>query len=432
MFFFRNFINSKLFVSFGVYFGSSILNALLPFLLLPFFTKYLSVIDYGYITIFSTISSFLFPFIGFSTGGVISREYFNGNYRRFSEYSGNVFFVLLVSSIPVLMLLYIVSDEIVSSFNIPASIIPLAFIYSFFTFFTYVSLSIWQVRISPFSYGFFQVGNTLINLIFSILLVGVLNFGWEGRVYSQTYVQVIFGISGFLFHIKSGSIIFRIDKNMILDALKFGVPLIPHSLGAVIMIFSDRFIITKFLGVESVGLYSLGYTIGSIIGFIENSFNLAFAPWLFEKLNKNSLMINQKIVKFTYLYFVVILFLSFLLFLVTPYLFTLFINPKFHDAQKYVFWFSLSFAFSGMYKMVVNYIFFVKKTKILAYITFFSSILNFSLSFYLVRCIGAIGAAYSSAFCAFIFFVFAWVYSSKVYKMPWHLKYIFRPAIESV
>ena len=109
---FRNIINSKLFVSFGLYFGSSILNALLPFLLLPFFTKHLSVIDYRYITIFSTLSSFLTPFVGFSTGGAISREYFNSNFRKFSEYTGNVFIVLIISSIPISILLYIINEEI--------------------------------------------------------------------------------------------------------------------------------------------------------------------------------------------------------------------------------------------------------------------------------------------------------------------------------
>jgi O-antigen/teichoic acid export membrane protein len=74
---FKQFKNNKLTGTFGIYIGSTIINAAVPFLLLPIFTHYLTPTDYGIVSMFSVLGSFIMPFIGFSTVGVISREYFN-------------------------------------------------------------------------------------------------------------------------------------------------------------------------------------------------------------------------------------------------------------------------------------------------------------------------------------------------------------------
>jgi len=74
-----------------------------------------------------------------------------------------------------------------------------------------------------------------------------------------------------------------------------------------------------------------------------------------------------------------------------------------------------------MYKMVVNYIFYVEKTKILAWITFAGALTNLALNYVLIKQFGAVGAAMASCFVSIFFFFFTWIFSNKVYKMPWLL-----------
>lgn len=64
--------------------------------------------------------------------------------------------------------------------------------------------------------------------------------------------------------------------------------------------------------------------------------------------------------------------------------------------EQYILWLALAFAFNGMYKMVVNYIFYVEKTYILGLITTLTAIINISLSYFLISRYGAVGVAYSS------------------------------------
>lgn len=270
-------------------------------------------------------------------------------------------------------------------------------------------------------YAIFQIGQTLFNIILTVFFVVFLKFGWEGRILAQLIAMCLFGLVSFYILFKNKLVEIKFNKYHFLDALKVGVPLIPHSIGAILMAMTDRVLISNMVGIEDAGLFAVGYTIGNIIGFIEHSFNLAFAPWLFEKLNLNDASVKFQIVKYTYLYFFIILFTVLILTFLLPYIYSLFINDKFAKSQIFVFWIALSFAFSGMYKMVTNYIFYVKKTHILAWITFGSAIVNFGLNYFLIIQYGAVGAAISTAIVSFLFFIFTWILSNRVYKMPWAL-----------
>lgn len=411
--------NHKLYGSFGIYVGSSLLNAAIPFLMLPVFTHYLSPKDFGVVSMFSVLSGFILPFIGFSTVGVLSREYFNREKIDFGQYVGNVFLLLFLSLIPISLIIFIFHSSIARLVDVPIAVIWLSLMFSFFSFFVNCILIIWQVQSLAKFYGIFQISQTFINILLSLILVLCLNLGWEGRVVSQVFVSVSFGSLGLFFLHKFVNINFKYNKKYFFDALKVGFPLIPHTVGAILISMSDRIFLSNMVGIEATGLYAVGYSVGNIIGFVEHSFNLAFAPWLFEKLNSNDLLVKKKIVRYTYLYFILILFLVFCLNIFVPIIFEFFIDKKFKSAISFVFWISLSFAFSGMYKMVTNYIFYVKMTHILAWITFFSALFNLFLNFYLISIFGAIGAAISSAITSFFFFISTWFLSNRVFDMPW-------------
>lgn len=366
------------------------------------------------------------PFVGLSTASALSREYFNQNNTDFDRYVGNVFYILFLSMIPLSFILFIFSSEIASLSEIPENVVWLVLVFSFFSFLLNTALTIWQVQSKAKQYGFFQIGQTAINVSLSLALVVGLKWGWEGRVLAQVMAVVCFGCLGFFILFKNNYVKFKFDRNYFKDALKFGVPLIPHSLGAIIISMSDRMFITNMVSIEATGLYAVGYSIGNIIGFAEHSFNLAYAPWLFEKLNLNDQNMKLKIVKFTYLYFIAILLLVLFLTGASPFVFGMLIDPKFADAQVFVFWIALSFAFSGMYKMVTNYIFYAKKTQILAWVTFGSALLNILLNYFLIKSFGAVGAAISAAIVSFCFFIFTWILSNKVYEMPWGIQSLFK------
>jgi len=71
--------------------------------------------------------------------------------------------------------------------------------------------------------------------------------------------------------------------------------------------------------------------------------------------------------------------------------------------------------------MVTNYIFYVKKTHLLAYVTFASAAIHIGLLYLLINLHGAIGAAQASLISSILTFCIVWILASKVYDMPWRL-----------
>jgi O-antigen/teichoic acid export membrane protein len=104
-----------------------------------------------------------------------------------------------------------------------------------------------------------------------------------------------------------------------------------------------------------------------------------------------------------------------------PTFFKYFLGKQFVGSGVFVSWIALGYAFKGMYLMVVNYIFYVEKTQILAMVTFLTAGINCILNYMFIGHYGAIGAAQATTIVYFINFLLVWYLSAKVYPMPWNL-----------
>jgi len=278
---------------------------------------------------------------------------------------------------------------------------------------------LWQVQYKPVPYGLFRIGRTILDISFSVGLILWVGMRWEGMVIGQTTATLLQAALALFFLLKGKWLRKGINKEYIKDALKFGVPLIPHVIGAIIITYSDRLFITNMVSIAETGLYSVGYNVGMIVYLVQNSFNQAWVPWFYEKLKGDRHSDKLNIVKFTYLYYLAMGLLVAVVTLGTPWFFTTFLGQNFQNAMQYVFWIALGFGFNGMYKMVVNYIFYLKKTYIISIMTVVTAVINILLNYFFIRSMGAIGAAKATAVSFFIEFVVVWIISSRLYKMPW-------------
>jgi len=410
---------NSLFQDTGIYTITSIINAGIPFLLLPILTRYLSPEDYGLISMFALLVSFVSPFIGISINGAISRQYFNREDLNIWEYVFNCLLILAINSIITFLIFVNFSRLITKVTSFPEQSLWMVIVFAFSQIVINVLLSLWQVQKKALYYGMFNNFKTLINLGLSILLVVIFGFGWKGRIYGQLWAVIIFSIIALAIIIKNGWIKVSFKKRYVYHALLFGVPLIPHALSGTIISMTDRIFITNMVGLAATGVYTVGYQIGSVIDLITSSFNNAYVPWLFERLKRNNHETNKKIVTFTYGYFIGIIILALILGIVAPPLLKVFLGKSFNDSSAYVIWIAAGYAFNGMYLMVVNYIFYSQKNSLLAMVTFLTALINIVLNYFFVRNFGAIGAAQATTLVFFTKFIMVWILSAKVHKMPW-------------
>jgi O-antigen/teichoic acid export membrane protein len=78
-----------------------------------------------------------------------------------------------------------------------------------------------------------------------------------------------------------------LNAENIRSSLRFGVPLLPHSLAAVVMLSTDRLVLASTGGPAQVGVYYLGYQIASLLLLLGTALNQAWFPWLYARLAKN-------------------------------------------------------------------------------------------------------------------------------------------------
>lgn len=404
-----------------VYAGSGVARNAIPFLMLPVLTRYLSPADFGIVATFEVLLAVALVFIGLNMYGAIAVNAFRLERSQLQEYVSNVILVSVVASAVAFVVAYVGAGLVQLEGVALTAWLPLIVLAGLSQVLFSVALTLWQVEERPIPYGLLQISQTALNVGLSLLFVINFRWGWEGRVKGILVAAIAFGALSFAIAYARGFVRPTLRTDYIRDALGFGIPLIPHSLGNWILTGIDRLFLASMIGVAATGVYTVGYQIGMIVGLLASSFNQAWSPFLFAKLNESDPESKIRIVKFTYVYFPAILAIALSLSLVAPWLLSRFVGSEFRGADRYVFWVALGYAVNGMYLMVVNYIYHAKKTHLLAWITLFTALVNIVLNYILIRANGAIGAAQASAASFFVGFVLTWFLSARVCRMPWRV-----------
>ena len=407
------------FKSLSIYTITSILNASIPFLLLPILTYYLTAEEYGLLAVIQIFITFTIPFISVNIQSTLELEYYRLNKKEFSLWVSSILIIPIVTTI-LISLLFILMESFVHKI-LDISLLWILFIpfIAAMQILPQTILSIYKISEQPINYAKYQLSLTLINLIMTLILIVLFHLKWEGRLLAIFLTYVVFSFIGIYILVKSKILIFKIEKSYIKKALKLGLPLILHVVSGALFMMSDRLFISYYLGNEAVGIYAVGAQVAMIAMIIQTSFNQAWVPFLFKNL-KIGLKENKiKIIKISYLSILFFILLPFIIELFNPIIFKLLINDKFIDSMKYVFWIALGYSLLGMYKVVTNYIFYEKRVKILSAMTFISLLINLLLNYILIHKYGAIGVAYGTAITVGIFFIIAFIIANRVHKMPW-------------
>lgn len=405
-----------------MYLVSNILNAIIPFSLLPILTRYLSPEEYGQVAMFQTLTGALVAFVGLSMVGAANRKYYDGNLGKddLAEFIGACLQILVITSLISLVVLTVFSGKFSEWLGLSKQWILLAVLITAANAIINLRLGQWQVRKQAFKYGVLQISRSLLDFVLSLGLVVLLVKGADGRLSAQIMAAGIFSLIA-LWLLKRGDLLslLSLRPDYIREALKFGVPLIPHVGGIFLLSSIDRFVINSELGLAQAGIYMVAVQISTAVALVFDAMNKAYVPWLFERLSRDQHREKYQIVLFTYCWYALILCGAALAFVFGPWLVTLLAGDEYERAGDVIGWLVLGQVFGGMYLMVTNYIFFSKRTGLLSVVTITSCLINLGLLFILVSTYGLEGAAYSFCIAMAIRFLLTWRVSQMRHPMPW-------------
>lgn len=413
----KAFLKNKTFQSFGLYTLSNVINSGIPFLLLPLLTNYLAPEEYGKLTNFNSLLTLLIPITSINFMTALQVVYVKDK-AIFPSYVSTGMLTMLIMSTLVSVLLFIFSDSISALIQVPKSFVIFTGIYCFYQNVFEVILSIWRMDDRVKAYGIFRIGRTVLELSITLILVIGYRMDFEGSINGLNYSYGLFSLISIFILWKDGLITKNLNKKHVEHIFRYGVPLIPHVLSSVVILYTDKILLTKFHGLSSNGIYSVGFMVGQVIGLFQNSFNLVWVPYAYKRLKNGEHKDKVALIKWTYIYFIGILVLVLLFYLFTPLIFY-FLGKSYQVGISMVLWIALGFAFNGMYKMVSVYFFYFEKTIFIAFVSTFSAVVNILLALYLIPKYSFFGAAISTMTAFLSQFLFTWAFTYKVYKMPW-------------
>jgi O-antigen/teichoic acid export membrane protein len=403
--------------SMGIYTFSNIVNAGIPFLLLPVLTTYLTTEDYGVLSNFNALANIMIPLIGINLMSSVQVQFLKEEVD-FKSYVSTGFYFNILLTLIFTLILAVFSGKVALLTGVPEQFLAFAILYGFFNTVIEVLLAVWRMEDKSWNYGIFRIGRTIVEIALVFLLVLVFRLDFSGSIYAMICSYGAATALAILVLIRKQILWGSFSREYLSHVLRYGIPLIPHSLSAVVIMYADKLILTHYHGLSANGVYSVGFMVGQLIGLLQNSFNQAWVPWVFQKLKKGEEADKVKMVKLTYIYIVAILIAVVLLWLILPWIYMLF-GKDFQQGREMVLWVALGFAFNGMYKMVSVYIFYLERTGIIAINTVIAAVLNIALSLLLIPDYGAMGAAYAQMISMFVLFFGTWMLSSRLMKMPW-------------
>jgi O-antigen/teichoic acid export membrane protein len=408
----------------AIYTLSNLAVAGVPFILLPVLTRLLDPAAYGVVSMFTLVVAFMSVCVGLNVHGAITVRYFDRSGFDIPKYVSTALVILLASTGFMLVLVLIAGSKLAEVTTIPKQWLYAAVLVAFLQFLVQILLALWQASKKPIQYGALRISHALLDAIGSIFLVLVFALSWQGRLSAILAACLGAAIIAVYFLLREGWIARSIDAACAKDALNYGIPLVPHAVGGLLLGMADRFMVNSILDVSSTGIYVVAVQLGLILGMLADSFNKAFAPWLMEKLNNINNESQKKIVLFTYIYFVIIISLAVLGAVIAPYVLPFIVGPQFQNAEPLLVFILLGNAFIGMYYMVTNYIFYSRRTGLLSGLTISVGVMTVALSWFLINSYGVKGAAIGFMIGQASLFLGAWILSNYCVPMPWFRVFI--------
>jgi O-antigen/teichoic acid export membrane protein len=265
-----------------------------------------------------------------------------------------------------------------------------------------------------------QVSWAAVNALLSLTAVVILGFGSDGRIGAQLIASFVMMFVSLYYLVKANRLKFMsIEREHYRELIFFGLPLFPHVLGGYFLNSVDRVVIGSQLDLRAAGLYAVAFQLSAAAGLVFDAINKAWQPWLFETLSKAKNGEKIRIVKYTYLWFFLLVVGGLFVSLFAQWLIVVIAGDKYEEAGEVFVILLWAQVFKGMYFGVVNYCFYVKRTGWLSLSSVLAGCIQLALLFLLVNEFGLIGAGYAYAISMALRFIVTWWLSIKMYEMPW-------------
>ncbi len=415
----KNIVQLKFFQHVMCYASFSVLQKCIPFLLYPLFARIFQEAEVGYYVLYQSIYFLSIPVLTLSTETSISVNFYRLSQEEFAKYLTNVWMMVSGYFLIGIVILFAFLDKIAFAIQFPKSWFILTIISVYPRFIINILLIIFRNQNEALKYGIISALSTILNNAIGLYFIFGMDMNWQGIVLGILMGDLIVSIFSFywLFHLKL--IHFKLIIDYWIDSLKMSVPVCLHVIGGWLSSTLNRFFITVLIGVAATGSYGIASTFAMILNLVVDSFNLAFAPYVFQRLSIFSPKDKRDIVWISLFYYCFIVVSTLIIMFIAWHWLVSIYGIKYETVKVFIIPLILAAALNGFYKVHVNCLFFSKKTYLITMVTFGLGLCNIGLSYLMISRYGMLGSAYSSVIISWISYMLIVYLANKQYPLNW-------------
>ncbi|MDE1466896.1 lipopolysaccharide biosynthesis protein [Aurantiacibacter sp. D1-12] len=385
----------------SIYLVSNMIAAAVPFILLPILVRLISPEEFGQIALFQGLFQIALALVGINTVGAVKRRYFDkresGGEEDYAAYIGTNLVLLLVTALLGLGLMALLSGWLQDLTGFGFGILALAVGFAATRYITDLRFADYQMRKQAGAYGRMQILLAVTNAALSLALVVYVWRSAEGRIAGMAIAFALFALWSLWSLYRAGRISFSLNKERFHDALAYGAPLIPHTVGMFLLGSVDRFFVAEYAGLAMAGIYAAGMQLVFALRVVNDSINKSFQPWAFERLSRKTPADDRQVVVGMYRLFLLTIGFGAILAVAAPLLVGIVLGPRYEAAVEFLPILVLGTVFHGIYLFALNPLLYSGKTGHLSYTTVVVGAIGVLLLFVLTPAYGAVGAAWAFA-----------------------------------
>ena len=344
---------------------------IISYVLLPLYTAKLTPTEYGNYDFVCTLSLFLCPIITLLMEESMFRYLIDANSKmqRKKIISQAVIYTFLATIVFIILASLIMG--LGTDYTSQYIVAIITFVISNILIGLSNALSRGLGKIKLYSVSNFILG--ISTIILNIIFILVIKAGAEGLLWANTIANSFTAIVIFAM-LKLPKYIGKMDKPLMIDMIKYSVPLVPNSISWSIINMSNRLILTNMVSSAANGIYAMASKFPNIISVLYGYFYTAWkesAARIVKEENKNEYYNSIYHDAKRFLYAVTICLIA-----VMPFVFPIFINETYDEAYIYIpiimiatYYSNLSSFFGGIFSAY-------KDTKIMGSTTIIAAILN--------------------------------------------------------
>lgn len=404
----------------SLYVAAGLLPNVVNIILLPVYTRFLEPGDYGLVSLVTTLMSFLATMAGLQLANTTARLYFDYRGDRLKTYVSTILFALLAIN-GLLMLGYHLAGPRLTHGLFPRVEIAymphvlLGLIGLFFM--TIVNFCKGLFRVQERA-GLFLAGS--ISFVFAgagfgIYFVVVRRMGAEGVLLATAANAALHAVL-LLVYVRS-LLAIRFDVRVLRTALSYSLPLIPHVMGGVLFAYTDKYILSFYVPLASIGLYDLACRLANVMRMIITSYHAAMTPDFIRGALQNRAETTRRYAVTITRWAVLLcgMFLGFSLF--AEAIIRVLAPPAYHAAYRLVPILAAGFVFRGLHGFPIAALMVEKRTKIFPLITLSAGLLNVLLNLWLIPRFGVTAAAWTTLLAYAFAFILAMGFSRRYYAL---------------